>query len=164
MSGGVAGRCARSKPAIAGAIASHLQERSVANCSEFKIAKADLDKGRHCQLRPDTGGPTLTNETSTTVIARLDWATEYSRDASDRIEKPRCTGSPGQAGRRRSCCGAPRSKSMERTSETGLRPDATSQSRGAMRPGFVNSFAQGGVPWPASGGASRECLSIKITP
>ena len=32
-------------------------------------------------------------------------ATQYSRDASDRIEKPRRTGSPGQAGRRQFCCG-----------------------------------------------------------
>jgi hypothetical protein len=52
-----------------------------------------------------TLGPTLMNETNTTVIARLDRATQYSRDASDRIEKPRCTGSPGQAGRRQFCCG-----------------------------------------------------------
>jgi hypothetical protein len=40
MGGGLAGRYARSKPAIEAAIASHLQERSaraiVANCSELK--------------------------------------------------------------------------------------------------------------------------------
>jgi len=29
-----------------------------------------------------------------------DRATQYSRDASDRAERPRRTGSPGQAGRR----------------------------------------------------------------
>ena len=36
---------------------------------------------------------------SLAVIARLDRATQYSRDAGDRIERPRRTGSPGQAGR-----------------------------------------------------------------
>jgi hypothetical protein len=35
---------------------------------------------------------------STAVIARLDRAIQHSRDGSDEIEKPRRTGSPGQAG------------------------------------------------------------------
>src|SRR5437899_12855424 len=33
------------------------------------------------------------------VIARLDRATQYSRDVDDKIERPRRTGSSGQAGR-----------------------------------------------------------------
>jgi hypothetical protein len=39
------------------------------------------------------------NEAITAVIARLDRATQYSREASDGAAKPRRTGSPGQAGR-----------------------------------------------------------------
>src|SRR5262245_53753469 len=35
---------------------------------------------------------------STDVIARLDQATQYSRDAHDRAERPRRTGSPASAG------------------------------------------------------------------
>src|SRR5450755_2933269 len=48
---------------------------------------------------------TLLDETNTAVIARLDRAIQYSRDAGDSAEKPRRTGSPGQAGRRQSCFG-----------------------------------------------------------
>ena len=36
MGGGLAGRCARLKPSVGGAIANHLQERFVANCSELR--------------------------------------------------------------------------------------------------------------------------------
>jgi len=36
--------------------------------------------------------------TSEAVIARLDRAIQYSREASDRADKPRSTGSPGQPG------------------------------------------------------------------
>jgi len=36
---------------------------------------------------------------SLVVVARLDRAIQYSRDVGDRAEKPRRTGSPGQAGR-----------------------------------------------------------------
>ena len=41
MGGGLAGRCPTLKPTVRGAIANHLQERSVANCSELK--------NRHCE-------------------------------------------------------------------------------------------------------------------
>ena len=44
------------------------------------------------------------DETNTAVIARLDRATQYSRDASHGARKPLRTGSPGRAGRRQSCC------------------------------------------------------------
>ena len=44
-------------------------------------------------------------DTHSTVIARLDRATQCSRDANDRTDRPQRTGSPGQAGRRhQKCC------------------------------------------------------------
>src|SRR3982074_2796495 len=49
MGGGVAGRYVRSRPAIEGAIATHLQERFVANCSESKQPTRFSSKGRHCE-------------------------------------------------------------------------------------------------------------------
>jgi hypothetical protein len=68
------------------------------------IAELYLDEAIIASLVPALG-PTLMDETNTAVIARLDRATQYSRDASDRIERPWRTGSPGQAGRRQFCCG-----------------------------------------------------------
>src|SRR5438105_9625309 len=41
MGGGLAGRCARLKPTVGSAIATHSQQRFVANCSELK--------DRHCE-------------------------------------------------------------------------------------------------------------------
>src|SRR5258705_13347251 len=48
MGGGLAGRCARLKRTVEGAIANHLQERFVANCSELKDRHSE-PRGRHCE-------------------------------------------------------------------------------------------------------------------
>jgi hypothetical protein len=48
MGGGLAGRWARLKPGVGGAIAIHLQERFVVNCSEFEGRHCGLER-RHCE-------------------------------------------------------------------------------------------------------------------
>src|SRR6266850_5326784 len=48
MGGGLAGRWPTLKPTMRGAIANHLQERFVANCSELKDCRSELGD-RHCE-------------------------------------------------------------------------------------------------------------------
>jgi hypothetical protein len=53
---GLAGRYVRSKPAIEGAIATHLQERFVANCSEFnRLRLRSPDAAQHEVMRCRAG-------------------------------------------------------------------------------------------------------------
>ena len=48
MGGGLAGRCPTLKATVEGAIANHLQERFVANCSELKDRHSE-PRHRHCE-------------------------------------------------------------------------------------------------------------------
>src|SRR5437879_5171007 len=88
MGGGLAGRCPTLKPMMGGAIATHLQERFVANCSELKDRHSELEN-RHCErsnpsfrMRGDNG---------LLRFARNDVAsTEYDSAFSRRIAPEVC--------------------------------------------------------------------------
>jgi hypothetical protein len=86
--------------------------------SDFKARNFLANLGRVApRERNSMSGLTIIASSNTAVIARhsrrrtaslplaYDRATQYSRGGSDNAEKPRRTGSPGQAGRRQSCCG-----------------------------------------------------------
>src|SRR3989442_15502176 len=68
-------------------------------CALYFAGRTVLAKTRtHRAARPRRFVVKYQRATLSGVIARLDRATQYSRDGCDGIEKPRHTGCPGQAG------------------------------------------------------------------
>jgi hypothetical protein len=69
MGGGLAGRRLRLKPSVGGAIATHSQERFVANCSDFKLCF----RGRRCER----SNPFATQQIVIPAKAGIQYAAAY---------------------------------------------------------------------------------------
>ena len=96
-----------------GNIPAHHHQRCAGRAAEGFHRQGNLGQGRRSRLRAGRGADERSrghevergdealrtrSTTTKTVVARLDRATQYSRDAGYKLERPRRTGSPGQAG------------------------------------------------------------------